>query len=61
MSDSADDVKQSCAARSDGDNPGGGASASTRHNDEDPAICGAFFEAAEETRTLDLLHGKQTL
>jgi hypothetical protein len=24
-------------------------------------ICGAFVEAAEGTRTLDLLHGKQTL
>jgi hypothetical protein len=26
-----------------------------------PAICGASWEAAEGTRTLDLLHGKQTL
>src|SRR6478609_6535080 len=25
-------------------------------NDESPAICGAFSEAAEGTRTLDLLH-----
>jgi hypothetical protein len=33
----------------------------TPQNDEDPAICRAFVEAAEETRTLDLLHGKQTL
>ena len=30
-------------------------------NDESPAICGAFLRAAEGTRTLDLLHGKQTL
>ena len=26
-----------------------------------PRACGAFAEAAEGTRTLDLLHGKQTL
>jgi hypothetical protein len=26
-----------------------------------PRITGAFLEAAEGTRTLDLLHGKQTL
>ena len=26
-----------------------------------PFVCGAFLEAAEGTRTLDLLHGKQTL
>jgi hypothetical protein len=30
-------------------------------NDESPAMRGAFSEAAEGTRTLDLLHGKQTL
>jgi hypothetical protein len=30
-------------------------------NEESPAECGAFSEAAEGTRTLDLLHGKQTL
>jgi hypothetical protein len=30
-------------------------------DDESPAKCGAFSEAAEGTRTLDLLHGKQTL
>jgi hypothetical protein len=28
---------------------------------ENPAIGGAFLRAAEGTRTLDLLHGKQTL
>jgi hypothetical protein len=28
---------------------------------EKPRICGAFSEAAEGIRTLDLLHGKQTL
>ena len=26
-----------------------------------PRLCGAFLKAAEGTRTLDLLHGKQTL
>lgn len=30
-------------------------------NDESPAGAGLSFEADEETRTLDLLHGKQTL
>ena len=28
---------------------------------EKPAICGGFLKADEGTRTLDLLHGKQTL
>ena len=28
---------------------------------ENPALGGGFAEAAEGTRTLDLLHGKQTL
>ena len=32
-----------------------------RSNVKSPRICGAFVEAAEGTRTLDLLHGKQTL
>jgi hypothetical protein len=30
-------------------------------NKKNPAISGASYEAAEGTRTLDLLHGKQTL
>jgi hypothetical protein len=28
---------------------------------KNPAICGVFVRAAEGARTLDLLHGKQTL
>jgi hypothetical protein len=44
-----------------GANPGRKSPPTRPQNDEDPAICGAFLEAAEETRTLDLLHGKQTL
>ncbi len=28
---------------------------------ENPAVCGAFCEADDGTRTHDLLHGKQTL
>jgi hypothetical protein len=54
---------QSGAARprSVGANPGRQTPPTRPLNDEDPAICRAFVEAAEETRTLDLLHGKQTL
>jgi hypothetical protein len=30
-------------------------------NRKTPRLAGFFYQAAEETRTLDLLHGKQTL
>jgi hypothetical protein len=33
----------------------------TRYEREKPRLGGAFPQAAEGTRTLDLLHGKQTL
>jgi hypothetical protein len=38
-----------------------GAEGEWRPERRKPRICGAFSEAAEGTRTLDLLHGKQTL
>jgi hypothetical protein len=33
----------------------------TSRQKENPTICGAFLQAAEGTRTLDLLHGKQVI